>query len=140
MTGFVRRGHLNAWARRIGNDADLRDCYLVAKAITVAIRHRANFEDPVPLDRICQIAKTTRNETLSDIRRLREAGRLICVPRWRPPAVPGGKAKLTGFDFTIPTAADEAARQQATRPHPLTPSDYAGVEIKRVPAGKRGGQ
>jgi hypothetical protein len=138
-TGFVRRSHLQAWVRRIGKDADLRDCYLVAKAIAVAVRHRIKPGDAVTVDRICEIAKTTRHETLRDVKRLCAAGRLVCAPHWQPPAVPGGKATIAAFDFTIPSAADEAARHQTARPQPLPPSAFGGVEIRRVPVDMRGG-
>jgi hypothetical protein len=118
-TGFIRRSHLAAWVRRIGADADLRDCATVAWAITKAIRTRGNPDHPVSLARICEIAGTSRSAVLHAMRRLRDAERLICNVHWHRRGVPGDKPTIAGFDFTISSAADEAAH----KPTPIKRSE-----------------
>jgi hypothetical protein len=139
LAGFIRRSHLSAWVERISRDPDLRDCAAIARAISLAIRYRARSGDPVELDRICELAKTTRREVLDAMNLLQRAGRLrFTADRWQGPGTPSEKWRPTAFHLTIPIAAEEAAREHAPRPAPLPASAYAGVAIKQIPVGMRG--
>jgi hypothetical protein len=94
--------------------------------------------DPVELDRICELAKTTRREVLDAMNLVQRAGRLGVTPvRWEEPGTASEKCRPTAFHLTIPSAAEEAAREHAPRPAPLPACTYGSVEIKRVPFGLR---
>jgi hypothetical protein len=141
-TGFIRRTHLSGWVERIArvdHDPDLRDCAAIARAISLAIRYRARPGDPVELDRIRELAKTTRREVLDAMNLMQRAGRLGVTPvRWEEPRTASERCRPTAFHLTIPSGAEEAAREHAPRPAPLSASAYGGVEIKRVPSGIKG--
>jgi hypothetical protein len=139
-TGFIRRSDLSGWVARIAvnHDRDLRDCAAIARAISLAIRHRAPG-DAIELDRVCELAKTTRREVLDAMNVMQRAGRLGVTPvRWEEPGTASEKWRPTAFHLTIGSAAEEAAREHAPRPAPLAASAYGGVEIERLAFGMRG--
>jgi hypothetical protein len=126
---FYRRGHLNAWVRRIGADADVRDCAAVARAITLAIRHRGIVGADVALDRICEIAVTPRHDVLAAIYRLQAAGRLhYTVVKWVSGKAPVARWHPSAFDFTISSAADEAACARPASAHAAREHERMGLK------------
>lgn len=141
--GFVRRSHLNQWVARLCKAHKLRDYTAIARAITLAIRHRLSPDDAVELECICQFANASRRDVLAAIDALRCAGQLTASPvRWtllpKPDEAAPGKWRPAAFVFVIPSAAEEAAHEQAHRPAPIPASAYGEVEVKRLPMNMGG--
>jgi hypothetical protein len=120
-TGFIRRSDLSGWVARIAvnHDRDLRDCAAIARAISLAIRHRAPG-DAIELDRVCELAKTTRREVLDAMNVMQRAGRLGVTPvRWEEPGTASEKWRPTAFHLTIgrrPRANTHLGRPRSPRP------------------------
>jgi hypothetical protein len=100
--GFVREGELKRWLSRVAADKD-GAAWLVARAITDAIRHRAKPGGGIPLMTISRFCNMPPHVAMGVIARLRERGRL----------------QFTRDDdrlfFDIPDAEVEASWQQQRR-------------------------
>jgi hypothetical protein len=72
---FVREGEFRRWLGRVAEDKD-GAAWLVAMAITDAIRNRSKPGDGIRLGRLCELTNMQPNIVVGIINRLRKRGRL----------------------------------------------------------------
>jgi hypothetical protein len=101
---FVREGELHRWLGRVAEDRD-GAAWLVAVAITDAIRNRSTPGDGILLGRLCGLTNMQPNVLVGVINRLRKRGRLQFTRT-------GDHDIASRFYFTIPSAAVEARWMQ----------------------------
>jgi hypothetical protein len=125
---FVSQGQLNAWVRRVG--AQDPDWYLVAKAITIAIRRRRRPGTAIDVRWLSHLSGGLQwKQVLAVINNLRNAGRLRFTKI--------GVDLESRFLFTITNPSEEEAwdrMQGSPRAVPASAAECAGVKVTRVPA------
>jgi hypothetical protein len=101
---FVREGELHRWLGRVAEDKD-GAAWLVAMAITDAIRNRSKPGDGIRLGRLCELTNMQPNIVVGIINRLRKRGRLQFTRT-------SDHDVASCFYFTIPSAAVEVRWMQ----------------------------